>query len=105
MKIFILFEMIVLITTLKILFSGGSAIFFYIDVVYWVSGTLAFLIIISNSSIKKLISNKTAMLIAYSGYFLGCLRLCLTRAGKSKVTKADLATYFMKDIFARDVSV
>lgn len=33
-----------------------------------------------------------ATTLAYSGYFLGCLRPCLTKAKDAKVTESDSAT-------------
>lgn len=60
---------------------------------------LVFLINISNSFIKKQISDRAVML-AYSKYFLACLRFCLTRARKGKGTEDDWTIGFIWDIFA-----
>ena len=60
-----------LVTTLKTFFSSSLAIFYCLDAVYLASGASAFLIKISDLSIRKQISDEVAIL-ACSGYFLGC---------------------------------
>lgn len=69
---------------------------------------------ISDSSIKKQISDEAATL-ACSKYFLGCPRPHLTKAKEAKIAEGNLATYFIGGIsagvpfiwgfFAEDASV
>ena len=44
-------------------------------------------------------------MLASLGDFLGCPRLCLTRAREAKVTKGDLALGFIRMLFAGNISV
>lgn len=97
LKIYALFEMFALVTTLKIPFSNSSAIFFYIDEVYWAVDISTFLINRSNLSIKKQILDG-AIILAYSKYFLGCPQFCLTETIETKVAETCiiLVVYLLK---------
>ena len=57
-----------------------------------------------NSSIKKQVFDGAAIL-AYSGYFLGCPRPCLTRVREVKIAEDDLAAGSIGIISAGDVSI
>ena len=83
-----------LVTVLKISFSNGPAIFFSLDAVYWADSKSAFLIKISDLSIRKQISDETAML-AYFKYFLSYLRLYLTKTKEAKAADINMVAYFI----------
>ena len=45
------------------------------------------------------------VILTYYGYFLGCLRLCLTRSSKAKGAEGSLAAGSIGRIFTRITSV
>lgn len=90
MEICVLLGMSALVTTLKTFFSNSLAIFFHLDVVYWVGGVSTFLINISNLFIRKQISDG-AIILACSEYFPSHPQSCLTEAKEAKFAEDDLA--------------
>lgn len=91
-------------TILKTFFSSSPAIFFCLNVMYWVDDVSVFLIYKSTLFIKKKIFIK-ATLLTYFRYFLDYLQFCLIKARKAKVAKDNLAKYYIKGIFAKNILV
>lgn len=90
--------------TLKILFLSNPAIYLFSDAIYWINGISIFLINISDSFFKKQIFDNISILICFE-YFLGYSWPCLTKTKEDKIVKSDLATYFIKNLSAKDIFV
>ena len=104
LKIHILFRIPVLLTTLKTPFSSSPVISFCLDIVYWAGSTSAFLIKISDLSIRKLIFDRAVILACFRN-FLGYARVCLISAMEPKIAKSDLVSCYIWGISARGVFV
>lgn len=97
-----------LMTTLKTSFSWSLAISFCLDIMYWASNVLVFLINTLSLSIRKQMSDRTAKLTCF-GCFLNCPHPCLTWVKDVKGAK-DAENTFIEDtsingIFVKGTSI